>query len=122
MAELEMARLQGQRAAEEVQRAAVQARSGSSSPTPPLASCLTVPRRIAPDGKTPDNYPYLDAAGSHSRLLLYATQGPDPEPPALDAFYSRPLGVHHGFAKAYFICDAATREAIYIPDPDHPFV
>uniref|UniRef100_A0A0E0JGA5 DUF1618 domain-containing protein n=1 Tax=Oryza punctata TaxID=4537 RepID=A0A0E0JGA5_ORYPU len=90
---------------------------------PPFASRITVPRCIAPDRKAIDNYPYLAAATDdrHGRLLLYATQGPDPEPPVLDAFYLRPLGVHHGFAKVYFICDATTREASRLPDPDHPF-
>ncbi|XP_006645703.1 uncharacterized protein LOC102709130 [Oryza brachyantha] len=140
MAELEMARLQEEKAAEEVRRAAAQApwvilvcvphvvhEEGDFPPgrelrlslaDPPLASRLTVPLRIAPDCKTAENYPYLAAAGPHGRLLLYATQGPDPEPPALDAFYSRPLGVHHGFDKAYFVLDAYTRRAYRLPDPD----
>uniref|UniRef100_I1NLT8 DUF1618 domain-containing protein n=2 Tax=Oryza glaberrima TaxID=4538 RepID=I1NLT8_ORYGL len=146
MAELQMARLQEERAAEEMQmREAAKGRwvilvsvphvahdefhfpPGTelrlNFGAPPFASRITVPRRIAPDRKAIDNYPYLAAADErHGRLLLYATQGPDPEPrPALDAFYLRPLGVHHGFAKAYFICDTTTREASRLPDPDHPF-
>uniref|UniRef100_A0A0E0BZW0 DUF1618 domain-containing protein n=1 Tax=Oryza meridionalis TaxID=40149 RepID=A0A0E0BZW0_9ORYZ len=147
MAELEMARLQEERAAEEEMQMREAAKGrwlilvcvphvahdefhfppGTelrlNFGAPPFASRITVPRRIAPDRKAIDNYPYLAAADErHGRLLLYATQGPDPEPrPALDAFYLRPLGVHHGFAKAYFICDTTTREASRLPDPDHPF-
>ncbi|KAF0920611.1 hypothetical protein E2562_035898 [Oryza meyeriana var. granulata] len=85
---------------------------------PPRASRLVVHRSIAPRRKTIDDHPYVAGADCHGRLLLYASQGPEPEPPVLDAFDTRPLSVHHGFPKAYFICDTRTHRSTRLPD--HP--
>uniref|UniRef100_J3KY78 RING-type domain-containing protein n=1 Tax=Oryza brachyantha TaxID=4533 RepID=J3KY78_ORYBR len=85
----------------------------------PRASRLTVARRIAPDRKATDNHPYVAAVDQHGRLLLYATLGHS-RPPYLDSFHPGPLGEHHGFPKAYFVCSATTGVASRIRDPDRP--
>uniref|UniRef100_A0A0E0JGA3 DUF1618 domain-containing protein n=1 Tax=Oryza punctata TaxID=4537 RepID=A0A0E0JGA3_ORYPU len=90
---------------------------------PPRATRLAVHRSIAPRRKTIDDHPYVVASTDHhGRLLLYASQGAEPEPPVLDAFYSGPLGVHHGFPKAYFICDTRTRRCTRLPDRRLPIL
>uniref|UniRef100_A0A0D9UZ05 DUF1618 domain-containing protein n=1 Tax=Leersia perrieri TaxID=77586 RepID=A0A0D9UZ05_9ORYZ len=83
------------------------------------ASCLTVARRIAPDQKASDNYPYVAAVDQYGRLLLYATQG---YPRRHDTFHPGPLGTHHGFDKAYFICDASSWVASRIPSHGRPIL
>ncbi|XP_052140005.1 uncharacterized protein LOC127759823 [Oryza glaberrima] len=92
--------------------------NGAKVGIPPRATRLIVHRSIAPRRKTIDDHPYVAGTDSHGHLLLYATQGPQPEPPVLDGFYRGPLGVHHGFPKAYFICDAHTHRSTRLPDPD----
>ncbi|KAF0918443.1 hypothetical protein E2562_024228 [Oryza meyeriana var. granulata] len=88
----------------------------------PRASRLTVARRIAPDRKATDNHPYVAAVDQHGRFLLYSTTQGDPRPPYLDTFLPGPLGVHHGFPKAYFICNASSRVASRIRDPNRPIL
>ncbi|KAF0920610.1 hypothetical protein E2562_035897 [Oryza meyeriana var. granulata] len=89
---------------------------------PPRATRLVVHRSIAPSRKTIDDHPYVAGADCHGRLLLYASQGPEPEPPVLDAFDTRPLSVHHGFPKAYFICDTRTHKSTRLFDHGFPII
>jgi hypothetical protein len=45
---------------------------------PPGATRLVVHRSIAPRRKTIDDHPYVAGGDCHGRLLLCATQGPEP--------------------------------------------
>uniref|UniRef100_A0A0D9UZ07 DUF1618 domain-containing protein n=1 Tax=Leersia perrieri TaxID=77586 RepID=A0A0D9UZ07_9ORYZ len=86
----------------------------------PGATHLVVHRSIAPRRKTIDDHPYIADGDEYGRFLICATQGPEPEPPVLDGFYSEPLGAHHGLMKAFFVCDTRTQTSIRLPDSGHP--
>uniref|UniRef100_J3KY71 DUF1618 domain-containing protein n=1 Tax=Oryza brachyantha TaxID=4533 RepID=J3KY71_ORYBR len=55
-------------------------------------------------------------------VLACVPHGPEPEPPVLDGFYSRPLDVHHGLSKAYFVCDTRTHRSTRLPDSGRPIL
>uniref|UniRef100_A0A0D9UYZ8 DUF1618 domain-containing protein n=1 Tax=Leersia perrieri TaxID=77586 RepID=A0A0D9UYZ8_9ORYZ len=86
---------------------------------PPGATRLVVHRNIAPRRKTIDDNPYIVDGDWRGRFLLCATQGPEPEAPVLDAFYSEPIDANHGLPKAYFICDTRTGRHSSTRLPDH---